>query len=178
MIETVKVNEMRPVSMNESTEGETISPAGGHVTNLDSRIVIQLPPAPLLQGCHPQDPHHQSGSFSDDKNNDSVTLCPPLVHSGSLQHWYWCSVTRVCCWYCYHSRIVHNSFGWNSFQLLLQTDYLIENIASSEEKIYEQNNFISLQHLYGYFMMLLQRLAQIKRTWLIITFASFWIKWI
>ena len=81
----------------------------------------------------------------------TVTLCPPLVHSGSLQHWYWCSVTRVCCWYCYHYRIVHNSFGWNSFQLLLQMDYLIENIASSEEKIYEQNSFISLQHLWIFY---------------------------
>ena len=37
--------------MDESTEGKTISPAGGHVTDLDSRIVRQLPPAPLLE-CH------------------------------------------------------------------------------------------------------------------------------
>ena len=55
MIKTVIVNEMWSVSVNESTEGKAISPTGGHVTDLDSRIVIQLPPAPLLQSCHP---HH------------------------------------------------------------------------------------------------------------------------
>ena len=43
------------VFVNESTECETIPPAGGHVSDLHPRVVLHLPPAPLLQGRHP---HH------------------------------------------------------------------------------------------------------------------------
>ena len=42
----------------EGTECEAIPPARGHVSDLDSRIVLHLPPAPLLQGCHSENTHH------------------------------------------------------------------------------------------------------------------------
>ena len=37
--------------VNQSTECQTIPPAGGHVSDLH-RVVLHLPPAPLLQGLH------------------------------------------------------------------------------------------------------------------------------
>ena len=47
-IEAVEVDEVRPVSVYEGTEGQAVSPAGGHVSDLNSGVVIQLPPAPLF----------------------------------------------------------------------------------------------------------------------------------
>ena len=44
----MEVDEVRSVSVYEGTEGQAVSPAGGHVSDLDSGVVIQLPPAPLL----------------------------------------------------------------------------------------------------------------------------------
>ena len=47
-IEAVEVYEVRPVSVYEGTEGQAVSPAGGHVSDADPGVVIQLPPTPLL----------------------------------------------------------------------------------------------------------------------------------
>ena len=41
----------------EGTECEAIPPARGHVSDLDSRVVLHLPPAPLLQGRHSKYSH-------------------------------------------------------------------------------------------------------------------------
>ena len=55
MVQTAIVNEARFVSMNESTEGQAVSPGGRHVRDLDPRVSIQLLATPFLQSCHP---HH------------------------------------------------------------------------------------------------------------------------
>ena len=41
----------------ESTEGEAVPPAGGHVSDPHPGVVLHLPPAPLLQGRHSQKAH-------------------------------------------------------------------------------------------------------------------------
>ena len=47
-VEAVEVYEVGPVSVYEGTEGQAVSPAGGHVPDPDPGVVIQLPLAPLL----------------------------------------------------------------------------------------------------------------------------------
>ena len=47
-VEAVEVYEVRPVSVYEGTEGQAVSPAGGHVSDPDPGVVIKLPPTPLL----------------------------------------------------------------------------------------------------------------------------------
>lgn len=55
MVQTVVVNQAGFVSMNESTEGQTVSPGGRHVHDLDPRVSIQLLATPFLKSSHP---HH------------------------------------------------------------------------------------------------------------------------
>ena len=47
-VEGVPVYDVVCMFVNESTECETIPPAGGHVNDLHPRVVLHLPPAPLL----------------------------------------------------------------------------------------------------------------------------------
>ena len=52
LVQAVVVNQRWVVSVDESTEGETISPGRGHVRDPDPRVSWQLAPAPTLQTQH------------------------------------------------------------------------------------------------------------------------------
>ena len=51
-VEAGVVEEAGSVSVYEGAEGEAVSPAGGHVPDVEAGVGGQLPPAPLLQGRH------------------------------------------------------------------------------------------------------------------------------
>ena len=56
-VEAGVVEEAGSVSVYEGAEGEAVSPAGGHVPDVEAGVGGQLPPAPLLQGRRPQHSH-------------------------------------------------------------------------------------------------------------------------
>jgi hypothetical protein len=66
LFQLIPVNEMRPVPMNQGTECKTISPTGGHVSNLDPPVPLHPSLTPLLQSSHSSDPHHSSCSLTTD----------------------------------------------------------------------------------------------------------------
>ena len=51
-VQGVPVYEVVGMFVYESTEGEAVPPAGGHVSDPHPGVVLHLPPAPLLQGRH------------------------------------------------------------------------------------------------------------------------------
>ena len=68
------MNDVVCMFVNESTECETIPPAGGHVSDLHPRVVLHLPPAPLLQGRHLQNSHAGEILFSSKQEAESFSL--------------------------------------------------------------------------------------------------------
>ena len=67
-VEAGVVEEAGSVSVYEGAEGEAVSPAGGHVPDVEAGVGGQLPPAPLLQGRHSP---HLGGSHA------ASSLLPP-----------------------------------------------------------------------------------------------------
>ena len=67
-VEAGVVEEAGSVSVYEGAEGEAVSPAGGHVPDVEAGVGGQLPPAPLLQGRHT---HHAA----------DLGTCEPSQHS-------------------------------------------------------------------------------------------------
>ena len=66
LFQVIPFNEVRPVPMYEGTECKTISPAGGHVSDLDPPVPLHPSLTPLLQGSHSSHPHHSSCSLTTD----------------------------------------------------------------------------------------------------------------
>jgi hypothetical protein len=66
LFQLIPVNKVRPVPMYKGTECKTISPAGGHVSDLDPPVPLHPSLTPLLQGSHSSHPHHSSFSLTTD----------------------------------------------------------------------------------------------------------------
>ena len=87
--ETVKVDEVRPESVNDSTESQSISPWLCHVDNVDTGVVLGHPVAPHLQPRHPCHQHPEAEDRDINEVSMGHSVCDSvsqLMKNGDLRH--------------------------------------------------------------------------------------------